>query len=302
MTIPVEKRVLSIQSHVVHGYVGNKCSQFTLQANEYEVDAINSVQFSNHTGYNAWKGEVLGDKQLIELYEGLKLNGLNVYSHLLTGYSRSSAFLLSVAEILKDLRVNNKHLIYVCDPVMGDGDAFYVPENILPVYRDVLAPMAGVLTPNEFELHALTGITINSEPDLAKAMNTLHLKGTGRIVVTSTNLCPRSDTIFVYSKDFTGDSILYRFEVPRYPVVFVGTGDLFSSLLLVWWDKKKNLMEAVKSVLSCMHAILDDTYQYAKSRTKGDNKISCADLELRLVTNRKDLLEPKYPIKVVEIV
>lgn len=43
-------RVLSAQSHVVHGYVGNKCATFALQTHGIEVDSINTVQFSNNTG------------------------------------------------------------------------------------------------------------------------------------------------------------------------------------------------------------------------------------------------------------
>ena len=67
----VERRILSIQSHVVSGYVGNKSATFPLQLLGFEVDAINSVQFSNHTGYaKGIKGQVLNDSQLQELIEG----------------------------------------------------------------------------------------------------------------------------------------------------------------------------------------------------------------------------------------
>lgn len=59
-------RVLSIQSHVVHGYVGNKSATFPLQVLGFEVDAINSVHFSNHTGYGKFKGQVLSDEELSE--------------------------------------------------------------------------------------------------------------------------------------------------------------------------------------------------------------------------------------------
>jgi pyridoxine kinase len=38
------RRVLSVQSHVVSGYVGNKSATFPLQLLGFEVDAINSVQ------------------------------------------------------------------------------------------------------------------------------------------------------------------------------------------------------------------------------------------------------------------
>lgn len=49
--------ILSIQSHVAYGYVGNRAATFPLQRLGFDVWAVNTVQFSNHTGYGAWKGE-----------------------------------------------------------------------------------------------------------------------------------------------------------------------------------------------------------------------------------------------------
>ncbi|KAK2570794.1 Pyridoxal kinase [Acropora cervicornis] len=116
-------RVLSIQSHVVSGYVGNDSATFPLQVLGFEVDTINSVQLSNHTGYEHIKGQVLDAKELKVLFEGLKLNNIHFYSHLLT----------------------------VCDPVMGDAGQFYVPEELMPVYRDQILPQVDIITPNQFE-------------------------------------------------------------------------------------------------------------------------------------------------------
>ncbi|KAB8118103.1 hypothetical protein EE612_060760 [Oryza sativa] len=64
-------RVLSIQSHTVQGYVGNKSAVFPLQLLGFDVDPINSVQFSNHTGYPTFRGQVLNGSQLWDLIEGL---------------------------------------------------------------------------------------------------------------------------------------------------------------------------------------------------------------------------------------
>ena len=71
------RRILSIQSHVVSGYVGNKSATFPLQLLGYEVDAINSVQFSNHTGYTKGiRGQRLQDVELWDLVEGLLANDI----------------------------------------------------------------------------------------------------------------------------------------------------------------------------------------------------------------------------------
>ncbi|EDO42065.1 predicted protein [Nematostella vectensis] len=151
-------RVLSIQSHVVSGYVGNKSATFPLQVLGFEVDTINSVQLSNHTGYEHFKGQVLNSNELKELCDGLKLNNIDSYSHLLTGYVGSKSFLDEVLQVIHHLRNENPKLIYVCDPVMGDNGHFvsktvfqYVPEELLPVYRDHLVPLADIVTPNQFE-------------------------------------------------------------------------------------------------------------------------------------------------------
>ncbi|TFK05589.1 hematological and neurological expressed 1 protein [Platysternon megacephalum] len=148
-------RVLSIQSHVVCGYVGNKAASFPLQVLGFEVDPVNSVQFSNHTGYAHWKGQMLNSDELHELYEGLKLNNVNHYDYVLTGYTRDSSFLAAVVDIVQELKQQNSDLVYVCDPVMGDkwnGEgSMYVPKDLLPVYRDRVVPVADIITPNQFE-------------------------------------------------------------------------------------------------------------------------------------------------------
>ena len=123
-----EGRVLSIQSHVVHGYVGNKSAVFPLQLHGFDVDFVNSVQFSNHTGYPSFTGEVLDGAQLEKLAKGLDSNGLlkNV-SHLLTGYIGSPSFLRAVCAVHRMLKQHNPEVVFVCDPVLGDHGKLYVP-------------------------------------------------------------------------------------------------------------------------------------------------------------------------------
>ena len=139
------RRVLSIQSHVVHGYVGNKCAAFPLQLLGFHVDPINSVQFSNHTGYCTFRGAVLQGDELLNLIEGLKENDLlGGYSHVLTGYIGSSSFLEAVVRTLRTLREANPAIEYYCDPVMGDNDELYVPQELVAIYRETVVPLATV--------------------------------------------------------------------------------------------------------------------------------------------------------------
>jgi pyridoxine kinase len=181
-------KVLSIQSHVVSGYVGNKSATFPLQLLGFEVDAINSVQFCNHTGYKKVAGQILSEKDLDDLAGGLQQNGLDFYSHLLTGYIGAESFLRRVCSLVKHLKSVNPNLIYVCDPVMGDNGKMYVPDDLLPVYKNLVLPLADIITPNQFEVELLTDVKINNVDDAWKAVDVLHSKGCRTVVVSSTEL------------------------------------------------------------------------------------------------------------------
>jgi pyridoxine kinase len=106
------KRVLSIQSHVVSGYVGNKCAVFTLQILGFDVDPINAVQFSNHGSYPTIKGSRTSREELRALIDGLKENDLLNYSHLLTGYIGSVEFLQEIAAVVQDLRARDRAVTF----------------------------------------------------------------------------------------------------------------------------------------------------------------------------------------------
>ena len=156
MSIP--PRVLSVQSHVVSGYVGNKAAVFPLQLLGFEVDFINSVQFSNHTGYANFKGSVVNGEQLREIVQGLESNNLIGPDYVLTGYIGSETFLKEVLYLLESARRANPKLKYICDPVLGDEGKFYVPQALVGLYIDSVIPKAYMITPNQFEAALLTGL------------------------------------------------------------------------------------------------------------------------------------------------
>ncbi|XP_031570083.1 pyridoxal kinase-like [Actinia tenebrosa] len=291
-------RVLSIQSHVVSGYVGNKSATFPLQVLGFEVDTVNSVQLSNHTGYKYYKGQVLHASELRELFDGLKLNDIHHYSHLLTGYVGCKSFLQEVREVVKHLRDANPNLIFVCDPVMGDNGNFYVPEDLLPVYRDELVPLADIVTPNQFEAEMLTGIKINTEEDAFKAMKVLHDRGTNSVVITSSEISKRNMLVALGSSYKDGKHVCIRMEIPKLDVVFTGTGDLFTSLLLAWsYRHPHDLQLACEKTMSTVQTILKRTIASAKAIAGPDNKPSPAQLELKLVQSLDDIKEAKIIYK-----
>ncbi|KAM3862466.1 pyridoxal kinase-like [Diretmus argenteus] len=302
----MECRVLSIQSHVVRGYVGNKSATFPLQVLGFEVDSINSVQFSNHTGYAHWKGQVLTAEELNVLYEGIKLNNVNHYDYVLTGYSRDSSFLEMVVDIVQELKKANPSLVYVCDPVLGDHGAMYVPENLLPVYRDKVVPVADILTPNQFEAELLTGRKINTEKDAIEVMDLLHQMGPETVVLTSTDLPSKHGDQFlvglgsqkIVRPDGTITTQKIHMEIPKVDAVFVGTGDLFAAMLLAWTHHHpKDLKAACEKTVSVMHHVIKRTISYANAIAGPGKRPNPAQLELRMVQSRADIENPAVVVE-----
>ncbi|KAI9347945.1 pyridoxal kinase [Zopfochytrium polystomum] len=301
--IPIPRlimHVLSIQSHVVHGYVGNKAATFPLQLLGFEVDPLNAVQFSNHTGYPKFTGERLEGPQIEKLLEGLELNGmLEHYSHLLTGYLGRASTLHAVAGLVAKLRQLNPQVIFVLDPVMGDEGSLYVPPELVPIYRDVLCPLADVVTPNAFEAEQLTGIPINSTQNARLALSNIHNLGVPTVIITSAELADtqqdsESRTLHLLaSRRLPKSGRLYQFtvEFPKLDVSFTGTGDMFSALLLanihlgekearkveealILNDEQEDTIAGVALRTACeravasMQGVLADTLARYKKRTK----------------------------------
>ncbi|KAL3882910.1 hypothetical protein ACJMK2_029212 [Sinanodonta woodiana] len=282
-----QNEVLSIQSTVVYGFVGNKCATFTLQVLGFSVSPINSVQLSNHTGYQAFQGQVLNADDVECLYEGLKKNNINNFSHLLTGYIGSKSFLEKVADIIKDLRSSNS--------------ALYVPAELMPVYRDVIVPLADIVTPNQFEAELLTGMKINTEKDALQAMQILHDKGPMTVVISSTNLGTEGVLVALASSVRNGKKECYRMEMPYLPAVFVGTGDVFAACLLAWMHHDNDLKLAFEKTVASVQAVIQHTLDAAKASAGPNNKPSPYQMELRLIQSKKDIENPHITIYAVPL-
>ncbi|KAL4025794.1 hypothetical protein IC575_014200 [Cucumis melo] len=312
-------RVLSIQSHTVQccGYVGNKSAVFPLQLLGYDVDPINSVQFSNHTGkmillvhsnglrtlrlnyircgYPTFKGQVLNGGQLWDLIEGLEENELLYYTHLLTGYIGSVSFLNTVLEVVDKLRLVNPKLTYVCDPVMGDEGKLYVPEELVSVYREKVIPVASVLTPNQFEAEQLTGLRIQSEGDGREACNILHAAGPSKVVITSINMNGELLLIGSHQKNEGQAPEQFKIVIPKIPAYFTGTGDLTTALLLGWSNKYPERLDlAAELAVSSLQAVLRRTMNDYKSAGHDPQSSS---LEIRLIQSQDDIRKPKVEFK-----
>ncbi|XP_035550627.1 pyridoxal kinase isoform X1 [Juglans regia] len=296
LALPSETgRVLSIQSHTVQGYVGNKSAVFPLQLLGYDVDPINSVQFSNHTGYPTFKGQVLNGQQLCDLIEGLEANNLLYYTHLLTGYIGSVSFLTTVLEVVSKLRSINPKLTYVCDPVMGDDGKLYVPSELVSVYREKVVPVASMLTPNQFEAEQLTGFRIGSERDGREACNILHAARPSKVVITSINIEDNLLLIGSHQKEKDQSPEQFKIVIPKIPAYFTGTGDLTTALLLGWSNKyPDNLDKAAELAVSSLQALLQRTMN--DYRSAGHDPQS-SSLEIRLIQSQDDIRNPQVKLR-----
>ncbi|CAN1351573.1 Pyridoxal kinase, partial [Linum perenne] len=267
-------------SFVLQGYVGNKSAVFPLQLLGYDVDPINSVQFSNHTGYPSFKGQVLNGQQLWELIEGLQANNLLFYTHLLTGYIGSVSFLNTVLEVVNKLRTINPKLIYVCDPVMGDEGKLYVPPDLVAVYREKVVPVASMLTPNQFEAEQLTGSRIVSEDDGREACNKLHAAGPSKVVLTSINIDGGLLLIGSDQKEKGQPPQQFKIAIPKIPAYFTKYPD--------------NLDKAAELAVSSLQALLQRTV--ADYRKAGYDP-AASSLEIRLIQSQDDIRNPDIRFK-----
>lgn len=147
------QRVLSIQSHTVYGYVGNKAATFPLQVLGFNVDAINTISLSNHPDYEGGtKGKSLNPDDVTNIINGLESNNLLKYDMIITGYTKSVELAIETAQAIQRVIQSNSKAIYVLDPVLGDDGKFYLPEELAECFISNLLPLATVVTPNHFEV------------------------------------------------------------------------------------------------------------------------------------------------------
>lgn len=161
--------VLSIQSHVVAGHVGNDAAYFALQRLGIEVWPIHTVQFSNHTGHGAWTGQAFAASHVRELVDGLDARGLlGRVGAVLSGYIGSAESGDVIVDAVRRVKAQNPRALYCCDPVMGDvGRGVFVKPDVPQFFAASALGMADIITPNVFELGLLTG----SEPQTERGFD-----------------------------------------------------------------------------------------------------------------------------------
>lgn len=280
-------RVLSISSTVVYGYVGNKASTLPLQLLGFDVDPINSVQLSNHTGYASFTGQKLQGAELDDLLRGLEKNEfLACYTHLMTGYLGTTSFLEKVAALLLRMKRSRPGLTLVVDPVMGDNGKMYVPRDFVRLYRERMVPHASLLTPNQTEAELLSERKIKTLADAHGAARALMKLGAKNVVITSLSLPGRRGFIDVVATGVgVPDGCYYHLELKQIDGTYSGCGDLCCALLLAWFTRHPNDMcTALEKTFATLSRVIGRTLRRGTQRRGWT--------ELELVTSKCDIEEP----------
>jgi pyridoxine kinase len=288
--------ILSIQSHVVYGYAGNTAAVFPMQRLGREVWAINTVEFSNHTGYGSWKGKVLGGELAEELVAGLEERGvLPQCEAVLSGYMGDAAVGRAITGAVKRVRSVAPKALYCCDPVMGDkGRGFYVKPEIPELFKKELCPLADIITPNQFELEALTGISTDNLGDARRAVGILHEMGPKVILVTSyfDRKAGGEEGISMLA---SGSGGLYRIDTPELPLGanMAGSGDLTASVFLSHFLQTRDIKQTLERCAASVFGILEKSFLGNKNSGAGQGEQK-AILEMLLIQAQEELVNPSH--------
>lgn len=248
--------ILSIQSHVTYGFVGNKAAVFPLQSMGYDVWPINTVQFSNHTGYSSWTGEVFTGESIKNIIQGLEKNNfLPECQAILSGYMGSADICNAVYDSVKKIKALNSQVIYLCDPVIGNTSCFVKPE-VLDFFKTQLH--ADIITPNQFEAETLSDLKIEDIPSLRKAISYFHHKNIKNVVVTGNKL--KEYPLDLVSVVSDGNSCyLVKNKEFHFTTPPNGNGDVMSSLFLGHFLKSGSVADSLAFAVHYLHLVLQNT-------------------------------------------
>ena len=251
--------ILSIQSHVAYGHVGNASAVFPMQRLGVEVWPIHTVQFSNHTGYGAWKGQVFDGATIDELMAGIGERGvLGRCDGALSGYMGSADIGHAILSAVTKVREANPKAMYCCDPVIGDvGRGVFVRPGIPEFMREQAVPAADIVTPNQFELELLTDVEVRTQADAHRAVEALRDAGPKVVLVTSliTNETP-DDSIDLMAADAQG---AYRVRTPKIDININGAGDAIAALFFVHYLREASAASALGKAASSIYGLLKRT-------------------------------------------
>jgi pyridoxine kinase len=271
--------ILSIQSQVAYGHVGNSAAVLPLQRLGFDVFPLNTVQLAHHPGYGVWCGHTLRPEQLIEILAGLEERGvLARCAAVLSGYLGDAGVADVVARAVAAVRAAHAGAPYFCDPVIGDDEpGVFVGAGVPEAIRERLVPLADVVVPNGFELAHVTGRPIETLDDALAAAAELRARGPRLVIVTGLRLPERPDELAVLAD---GADETWLVATPRLPLAIGGgAGDAFSALFLGHYLAAGELRAGLECAVAAMFALVERTS-------------AAGALELELVAAQDELIDP----------
>ncbi|MBR1189773.1 pyridoxal kinase PdxY [Bradyrhizobium sp. AUGA SZCCT0160] len=280
--------VISIQSQVAYGHVGNSAAVFPMQMHGIDVIAVPTTLLSNRPGYPTIRGRVLEAQLVADLLLGIEeREAVDTCQMIVSGYLGSADIAAVVADFVARARARNPALCYVCDPVLGDRDrGLFVKADIPPLVRDRLCGLADIITPNHFEFEWLCGAKASTSDQMIEAARALMARGPSTVVVTSAELSDTPDgEIETLAIERTR---AWRVRTPKLPISPNGTGDLFAALFASARVQNKATPEALGHAASAISAVLERT------AARGTE-------EMRIVESGPELVNPKRRFDAVAI-
>ena len=286
--------ILSIQSHVAFGHVGNDAAVFPMQRLGVEVWPIHTVQFSNHTGYGSWKGRVYDGPSIDELVDGISDRGvLPTCDGVLSGYMGSPEIGQAILGAVRRVRAANPAALYCCDPVFGDvGRGIFVRPGIPEFMKDHAVRAADIITPNHFELDHLAGggtataCTSETVEQVKAAITAAH--GLGPRVVLVTSVLTKETPAGAVDLLVGEAGRFWRVRTPRLAVSVNGAGDAIAALFFVHYLRTKSAGAALAAAAASVYGLLKRT-QAAGSR------------EILLVAAQEEFVTPSERFEVAEV-
>ncbi len=280
--------LISIQSHVAYGHVGNSAAVFPLQRMGVEVWPIHTVQFSNHPGYEQWQGRVYDAGLIRELVGGIEQRGvLGECDGVLSGYMGGADIGAAILDAVATVKRANPSAKYCCDPVIGDvGRGVFVREGIPEFMKAKAVPAADVITPNQFELDYLTGQGSRTLADALGAVKAVQALGPRAVLVTSlhTDDTPE-DSIDMLASDDTGR---FRLRTPRLRMAVNGAGDAIAALFFAHYLRSGKIDEALSRAGSAIFGVLTKTAEAGAP-------------EIQIVTAQQEIVEPSKVFEAEEL-
>ena len=257
--------ILSIQSHVAYGHVGNSSAVFPLQRLGAEVWPIDTVQFSNHPGYGSHTGAATPPMTIRALVDGIEARGvLGSCDALLSGYIGDPGTGGAILHAAGRLRACNPAALWCCDPVIGDdGPGVYVRPGIDAFFAGEAVPGADILTPNQFELACLTGLDCGGHAEAVAAVDALRarMRQAGPRIVLVTSLRTRQTPEGALDLLCAGPDGRHILRTPLLPIAAHGAGDAIAALFLFHVLRTGQPASAMAKAASAVHGLLSRTLE-----------------------------------------